>query len=214
MTHTIFKSPFLYVLTAVCLVAAGASVGADKPTEAHQKGLLVTDELRSKDSRIIARPVRRVLSNRSQTIKELIALIEPSKAAQHSERTRAAAAFLLGELRASEAAPILAKALANESYSGGRLDTDPFDWPVSTALIKIGRPSIPALIENLETSDDRIVMHKSIDVVYIVLGGERRFLELLGKLEKRATDEQVRQRIRKVSAHVESHFKEDVEPLY
>ena len=34
MTHTIFKSPFLYVLTAIYLVIAGASVGADKSSQA------------------------------------------------------------------------------------------------------------------------------------------------------------------------------------
>ena len=55
---------------------------------------------------------------------------------------------------------------------------------------------------------------KSLSVLNRAVGGKRRLLELLGKLEKRATDEQVRQRIAKAAAYVERLYKEDAEPLY
>jgi len=67
-------------------------------------------------------------------------------------------------------------------------DISRYDVPVWTALVRIGRPVVPAMIENIETSDNRILREKSIDVLYHVLGGKRRVLELLTKLKEQAKD--------------------------
>ena len=131
MSHTIFKSPFPYVLTAVCLVIAGASVGADKPTEAPPDRDAFAERLQSGELNTIYQTVERMRSDRSKMIKELIALIEPSKAAQDNKHTRAAAVYLLGELRASEAVPVLAKALENEPYRTVDANSSQFYYPVT-----------------------------------------------------------------------------------
>ena len=72
----------------------------------------------------------------------------------------------------------------------------------------------PAMIENIETSDNRILRIKSLDVLNHVLGGKRRVLELLTKLKVQAKDHPEIQRIESAIQRTQTHFKEDKEPLY
>jgi HEAT repeat protein len=71
-----------------------------------------------------------------------------------NKEVKVVAAYLLGEFRCSEAADSLARAitLADDKlhFSEPLWDTH----PALEALIKIGNPSVPALIQNLSESDD------------------------------------------------------------
>jgi HEAT repeat protein len=129
-------------------------------------------------------------------VNELIPLIDPANSEKYNNGTRVAAAFLLGKFRAVEAVPVLARALANEPEQGEKPDISRYDAPVWTALVRIGRPAVPAMIENIEASDNRILHIKSLDVLYHVLGGKRRVLELLTKLKVQAKDHPEIQRIK------------------
>lgn len=124
------------------------------------------------------------------------------------------AAFILGNFREIEAVSVLSKALANEPEQIEISDISRYDAPVWTALVRIGRPAVPAMIENIETSDNRILRIKSLDVLCHVLGGKRRVLELLTKLKVQAKDHLEIQRIESAIQRTQTHFKEDEEPLY
>lgn len=171
--------------------------------------------LQSEDARVRNQAVDGILQDRNRTIEQLIPLIDPANAAKYGGEGRAAAAYLLGEFRAVEAVPVLSKALADERGLTLIDDTSRFDAAVWTALVKIGRPAVPAMIENIETSDNRILRIKSMDVLNHVLGGKRRVLELMAKLKARAAgDEQKVRRIRDAAEWARGHWKGDKELLY
>jgi HEAT repeat protein len=144
----------------------------------------------------------------------MIPLIDPDNTKKYSDQSRCAAAYLLGMLRATEAVPVLSRALANEPGRKLIFDISRYDVPVWTALVRIGRPAVPAMIENIETSDNKILRKKSIDVLCHVLGGKRRILELLSKLKARAEDRLIIEHIEAAIQYTQAHFKEDREPLY
>lgn len=197
-------------LTSIVLLAVtkGAIQLDKKKPMGHIEALL------SQDSRIRDQVVDSILQDRSAIISELIPLIDPANSEKYNNGTRGVAAFLLGKFRAVEAVSVLSKALANEPEQREISDISRYDAPVWTALVRIGRPAVPAMIENIEASDNRILRKKSLDVLYHVLGGKRRVLELLTKLKGQAKDHLEIQRIESAIQHTQTHFKEDEEPLY
>jgi hypothetical protein len=197
-------------LTSIMLFAV--TKGAIQQDKTKPMGHI--EALLSQDSRTRYQAVDFILQERSAIIHELIFLVDPANAKQYNDGTRVAAAFLLGKFRAIEAVPVLSKALANEPEQGEKFDISRYDAPVWSALVRIGRPAVPAMIENIEISDNRILRKKSLDVLCHVLGGKRRVLELLTKLKVRAKDHPEIQRIEAAIQHSETHFKEDKEPLY
>jgi hypothetical protein len=72
------------------------------------------------------------------------------------------------------------------------------------------------MIQNVENSDQEILWQKSLDVLNHVLGGKRRVLELLAKLEARAAKDDVKQgRIVRAIKWAQQHYVEGKEePLY
>jgi len=190
-------------------VAAIASSGSNQGEKASNIEQLSSKEFRTRDAAVDA-----ILHGRLTTVQKLIPLIDPANAAKYSDETRCAAAYLLGELRAVEAVPVLSKALVNEPGPKMSSDLNRYNVPALTALIKIGRPTVPTLIKNLETSNDQILRDKSLGVLIHVLGGKRRLLELLAKLEKRSNGEETRRRIEECITYVGDTFKESEKPLY
>jgi len=175
--------------------------------------------LSAEDSREMNRGVDGILRDRKLLVEQLIPLVDPANAAKYKDKTRCAAAFLLGELRAVEAVPVLSKALAKEPGRKLIYRISRFDSPVWLALVKIGRPSVPAMIENIENSDHEILWKKSLDVLDRVLGGSRRVMELLAKLEGRAAkDDAKRSRIVRATKWAKQHWHYDAGtykgPLY
>jgi hypothetical protein len=180
----------------------------------ESKRLDPAKSLLSQDARIRDRAVDSMWQDRQAIIDDLIALVDPDNADKYTDQTRCAAAYLLGMFRSVKAVPVLSRALADEPGRMAASDISRYDAPVWTALVRIGRPSIPAMIENIETSDHDIVPKKSLDVLCHVLGGKRRVLELLARLKTQAEDRRQVQRIEFAIQHSQAHFKEDREPLY
>lgn len=87
------------------------------------------------------------------------------------------AAYCLGELRASEAANVLGAKISLALNTGKRSliyynfpNPEITEHPVMHALIKIGNPSIPAVIRNLAESDDAKVRELSLTALYHIDG--------------------------------------------
>jgi len=171
------------------------------------------DKLCSTDARVRDEGVAAVLAGRKATIARLIALFDPDRTPPQSPETRAVAAYLLGEYRAVEAVPVLARSFALDAgprfdFSGSR-----YGAPVWTALVKIGPPAAPAMIDNLRDSDDPAVRHYSLDVLLRVLGGKRHLVEALEKAKADTTDpakaaraEQACKRAREYYKDIESNI--------
>ena len=82
---------------------------------------------------------------------------------------RCCAAYLLGEYRFPRAAVSLSQAITLEAQI--RANGREWFWnryPAVEALMKIGSPAIPAMIQNLEESDDATVRDLSLKVIYSI----------------------------------------------
>jgi len=160
--------------------------------------------------------VRFILDRRKELIKSLIPIIDPVNSKNYKDESRAVAAYVLGEIRAVEAVPVLSTALADEPFSDVvfRKGINPYYASVVNALVKIGRPSVPAMIENLKTTDNKKVMSDSVMILSQVLGGKQRVLTLVGKLIKNESDQTAKLRLKKVNSWIEENVKEDQPPQY
>ncbi len=207
------KNPLMGCMICITLFLFLPAMKGNKQSE-EKEPMGQINGLLSQDSRILDQAVDSILQDRRSIINKLIPLIDPDNTKKYSGQTRCAAAYLLGMLRATEAVPVLSRALENEPGRRYISDISRYDSPVWTALVRIGRPAVPAMIENIETSDNRILREKSIDVLYHVLGGKRRVLELLTKLKARAEDRLIIEHIEAAIQYTKEHFKEDKEPLY
>jgi len=205
----------LWVLVVGICVLAGLPVlraKSEQPAAAQiQERIeaLLSDEARVRDETVWA-----ILGERKDMVRKLIELVDPANAEKYCDKTRIAAAFLLGEFRAREAVPVLSKALRKPLGPGVGLDASLYSQSIFGALVKIGRPAVPAMIENVEGSDDEMLRKRSLGVLSRVLGGKRRTLELLAKLQARAKDEKKIERIKAAIKYTQEHFKENQEPLY
>ncbi len=203
------KSMALLVVFSLCALASGDDPG-------HGSAAPPLKDLLSEDVRTVDRAVDVILNDRKKTIEQLIPMIDPANSKKYSDFTRCAAAYLLGELRAEEAVPVLSKALANQP---GRKTIDTisrYDGPVSSALFKIGRPAIPAMIENIKSSDNEDLRRDSALILEYFVGGKPRLLQLLDKLDAKTgpAEQRVSRRIRDTKAWAESNITEAEEPLY
>jgi HEAT repeat protein len=109
-------------------------------------------------------------AERGRLITELLEIL---KNPQSTNFDQCAAAYYLGEMRAPEAADVLATKITLKldfkHISIDGLPVMPIDFPTE-ALIKIGNPSIPAVIRNLAESDDAKVRELSLKVLYRIDG--------------------------------------------
>lgn len=195
----------LFLLTGVVAVAGGRRQEEVRTTV---NDLLTVDE-KSRDH-----IVDELLQPRKILIEELIPIVDPANRDKYSDETKSAAGYALGELRAVEAVPRLAEALKYEPEKRWLTRISRYDSPYVVALIKIGRPAVPAMIANIEQSDDHTIRARSLGVLNLVVGGKRRLLELLRKVGGRATDPEARERIQRAAVWAEERFVEDEEPLY
>jgi|GEM_PF-2082704 len=205
----------LWVLVVgICVLAALPVLRAKSEQSAAAQIQERIEALLSDESRVRDETVWAIMGDRKDMVRKLIELVDPANAEKYSDETRSAAAFLLGEFRAREAVPVLSKALRNPLGPSDIWDGSPYDVPIFSALAKIGRPAVPAMIKNVEASDDELLRKRSLGVLSHVLGGKRRTLELLAKLQARAKDEKKIERIKAAIKYSQEHFKEKEEPLY
>jgi hypothetical protein len=107
---------------------------------------------------------------RQQFAKELLVILADTNS---SDLSQCAAAYYLGEMRFPEAAEVLAgkiafrfNALKYPWYNFPNVS----DYPALDALVKIGNPSISAVIRNLAESDDAKVGELSLQVLNRIEG--------------------------------------------
>jgi hypothetical protein len=199
------------ILTAlISAVRAGSTDPVSPPGD--QPAWLVGLQAKDKDTR--DKTVDSVLLARKEMIKKLLTVVDPGGVkVEEEDSPRVAAIYLLGELRAEEAVPLLSKMLTDPLGPSVFTRVVRYGDPVGGALEKIGRPAVPGMIENIETTDDGALRAASLGVLSHVLGGTKHVLELLDKLKARARDGTVIKRIEAARAYVEKNFKEE-EPLY
>lgn len=221
---------YLAIFSAACLVCISGALKSRSPaarggtaeTRADAKPSPNTlGNLRSPTTEAVDRAIDAALDAHKRQVEMLLPIVDPDNAAQYSDRTRAAAAFLLGEWRVPEAAPALAQSLARGlqpvlrpwNFRINRLDA-----PYWTALVKIGRPAVPALLGALEQCDDDARRFEVALVMDHVLGGRRHAIETLEKFKGRCgADEQGRQRAVRLAAAVDdlrARVTEPDEPPY
>lgn len=150
-----------------------------------------------------------ILENRKKLINDLIPIIDVKNAEKYDEKARASAAWLLGKLRAVEAVPVLAAALEKEPFDhpGEKQGIHHYHACVFTALVKIGLPSIPSMIENLGTNSNRKVISDSLIVMSRSLGGKRRVFELLDGLVKKETDPEKKKKLEDVRKYAATYLR-------
>lgn len=108
--------------------------------------------------------------NRNDTIRELLAVFRDDGS---SIKRKAYAAYYLGQMHAAEAVDSLAANITILFPISGHLYFDEANWrgPASAnALVSIGIPAIPALIRNLEESDDENVRRLSLETLSRIEG--------------------------------------------
>jgi len=110
-------------------------------------------------------PVGRMMDQRRQLIVRLLNIFRDGTA---SDDQKCTAAFYLGQMHASEAVDDLATNITMPPVRSDFIQTVMPSIPV--ALVKIGTPAIPALIQNLQESDDAKVRELSLKVLYTIEG--------------------------------------------
>lgn len=209
------RSTVLIIMASLTGVALALSVAmGDNSKNEEKENMSPIAKLQSKNASMRDKAVDAFLKDRKNSINDLVALVAQTGGKKYSDETRSAAAYLLGEMRAPEAVPALSRASANPLGPMDSADTSRYDAPIFTALVKIGRPAVPAMIKNLEETDNAILRMRSTVVLYHVLGGKQHLLELLGKLKARTKDKAVAKRIEAVTVYVQKNFKETTAPLY
>ncbi len=130
-------------------------------------------------------------THRQKTIQTLLAIFNDPKSYVFP---KCCVAHYLGELRASEAADSLAAQITLMAPLGHHSLFNE-DEPAKTALIRIGIPSIPAVIRNLAASDDARVREFSLYVLQQI-DGDKDIVQLrLQKALKAETDSQKQARL-------------------
>lgn len=198
----------------VAVVGSASAAAAAKPKPKQEEIVRLIEALRSGEPRTRYMAVDPILQQRKSTVEELIQVIDPANADKYGNEARSAAAYVLGEFRAVEAVPVLSKALADQLDPIFGSNMSRYSGAVLQALVEIGRPAVPAMIENIQTSDDRTLRKRSLSVLYDVLGGKRGLFELLAELEKRTDDDETRRRLQESTTWAREHYKERKEGLY
>ena len=159
------KTVSLCVLILTVVLVACASEG-DYMEQSKAEKLKMMDRMTASDRESLLTD----LETEWQATKE--ALINNLSSQQ--EQTRFSAAYLLGLYRYVDAADSLAQVIDMESKdSAAQKRLARWDrYPAVEALIKIGKPSVPAMLRNLEESKNENVKELSARVISYVEGKE------------------------------------------
>ncbi len=214
--RVLLRASAFAIALSLIVVATATTVFQAKTEKKHMAPF---NDLLSEQPRTRDQAAKAILQDRKSIIEQLSPLIDPANAKKYSDETRSAAAYLLGQYRAVEGVPVLAKALADPPGLKDSSDKSFYVEPVFNALVKIGREAVPGMIEIIETSDHAEQRKGSMFVLLHVLGGKRRLLETLTKLldrrlKERPMNQEVVRRIREAHTWAKSYFKDEEEPLY
>jgi hypothetical protein len=171
--------------------------------------------LEAKDRRVQNKAIQQILDDRLCTVNMLIEIVDQANAGRRPADAGRAAAYLLGQLRAPEAVPVLSRALTNVDPNGVLFHTDIFTDAEWMALLEIGRPAVPAMIKNITSSDDERLRQRSLGVISRVLGGKDNLIGLLNRLmEQKERSKEERDRLAKSIEWAQSHYTETKKPLF
>lgn len=155
------KGTCICYLVFACVMSIALTVQS-APFPGHEDELAIIKQLDGLDETQCEAALSKLSLRRAEMQRELITVLNTS----HSESVEAASAYLIGLYRMDGAVKALAESIRlktknilqdRESLIGA--------YPAFDALIAIGSPSIPALIENLAESDDSLVRELSLRAV-------------------------------------------------
>lgn len=134
---------------------------------------------------------------RRQLVKKLIVILNSTNA----DSVKLEAVVVLGEYRAVEAIPILVQhfewddAAPRVGFNSLWIEErDELGYPVDNALVNIGMPAIPALLDKIMETDDVKIAGKCVTICQYIEGLEATRFRLQGLLQKE-TDTKKKERI-------------------
>jgi hypothetical protein len=209
---TVIAGVILLIAARVfCRTPEQDKTGNEEQTDIQIQRLI--DASASRSDREAAR--KGILEEHRALCRKLIVLIQPGQRDKLSEEARALVAITLGELRCDEAVGVLVSGL-----SAGPAVEPPvmsgavyFASSCRDALIQIGRPSVPALLDVLQKSDNRKAVVYSLDALREILGGKRHMLETLEKVRDRVSDARSKSNL-DAAFKIAAQLGESEEPLY
>jgi HEAT repeat protein len=219
-TRTLSLSVALVALVMLCSGVLGS--GAPDETDEADAGQPLVDPQPILLERVSVElsaereaEVQALLDDRKRTIEQLCEIVDQKNAGKHEPVERAAAAYVLGEMRAPEAVGALNSALADDPVQRDWFgDRSPYDSAVTAALVRIGRPAVPEMIKNLQQSDDKRIREKTCMILYHTLGGRDRIVALIDRLTDQEEDAGVRTRLEAARAYVLEFYKDAETPLF
>lgn len=162
-------------------------------------GLLRSEERAARD-----RGSRMVEIEIEQLETALAEMIHFDNRAKFSPETRAQACFLAGRLRSAACVKALASTFHAEPIDVNlRLERKERTYAVYAALIEIGRPAVPAMIEKIKADDDEVVRRRAVKVLSRILGDKNDVLILVERIEADEKDPDVRKRLSQVRREME-----------
>lgn len=162
------------------------AVAGAEPTVGQRAETDAVKELLSPDADKIDAGIDKILAEREGQIDALLPIVDVANKTKYSIRTRAAAAYLLGEFRAPEAVGTLVKALEDGDPQWRTSRMDRLNGAFWQALVTIGRPSVPALLDLVQKTDDSNTRFLTLAALYHILGGKAHVTETLAKLKAKA----------------------------
>jgi hypothetical protein len=196
----LLKSCCISILTLCITEISNIAVHAQSTNES--KDIIASVNGNSFDE--FARVVGQLQAEHADIHRKLLKLL---KNPQSSDFIKCAAAYHLGEMHASEAVNILANQIKLNIGARDVESLTGLEGPVAArALIKIGGPSIPAVIKNLAESDDGAVRELSL-LVLEQIDGDKDIVQLrLQKALAAEKDSQKQARLQAaLKAVAESH---------
>jgi len=145
-----------------------------------------------------------LLARRRRTVAGLVELLRDRDVLANRRAVAQSAIYLLGEMRAVEAVPALVDIVAYPAGVSGPEGHRMFEVPPAprlwwrepperspaTALIKIGHPCLPAVVEKLRQTGSLTEMKACLDVLYRLLERERALDELQTALDAAETEDE------------------------
>ena len=137
---------------------------------------------------------QRIAKQREQLITSMLTILSTSDSVALKEN----AVVILGEYRAVEAVPFIVNNLQMDEGWHGQIRGQflPDDWqrPMSIALLKVGAPAVPALLDKIAETNDDAVRAKCVSICSAIEGRDVAEFRLQ-KLLKSEVDATKKQRI-------------------
>jgi hypothetical protein len=115
-----------------------------------------------------------VLDDRKDVIEYLVSVINsplrPHEDFYTSTTSRNIAILLLGKLRAKEAIADLTNWLSPKPGQGLTIDSEPMYSPAGDALVEIGSPSVPPLLQLLKSASNGPLRREYLKIIGSILG--------------------------------------------